>query len=161
MSRESERRTPGVDSKDHPANVDAANCADNRDVLRRVGAVAKFHRVETDAASRTNATQFRKGISATGFTYASHAKAVENNTYAFRLTAYRLGHTMAQPTEKSAKLEILFFDLSFDKRVDSIIAFRVLRIDPGGNATILWKELSRKDAAKLKFAKGEPFTDFK
>jgi hypothetical protein len=55
---------------------------------------------------------------------------------------------------------LLFQDLDLEKRVDLIVGLRVIRLDDG-NATIVWKELSRKDAPKLKFAKGEPLGDFK
>ena len=113
------------------------------------------------AAARARAPQFRQGVQANGFTYASHAKAVVDNTYAFRLIAYKFGNTLSPLSPDTTALERLFLDLSFDKRVDSIIALRVVRLEPSGNATILWKELSRKEAPKLRFAKGEPYTDFK
>ncbi|MEO6049962.1 MAG: hypothetical protein ABIP78_01340 [Pyrinomonadaceae bacterium] len=112
------------------------------------------------AAAKVRAPQFRKGVIYGEFTYASHAKAIENTTYAFRLIAYRLGNTLV-PSSQPTMLEQLFISLDFDKRVDSIFAFRVMRMEPGGNATILWKELSRKDAPKLKFGKGETYNDFK
>ena len=112
------------------------------------------------AAAKVRAAEFRKGVTAGEFTYASHAKAVENTTYALRLIAYKFGHTLV-PSPESTMLEQLFFSLTFDKRVDSIIAFRVMKMEPGGNATILWKELSRKESPKLKFAKGEAYNDFK
>ncbi len=113
------------------------------------------------SAARARAPLFRAGVDAGGFTYASHAKAVENNTYAFRLIAYKLANTLSPASSDSSTMDLLFLSLTFDKRVDSVIAFRVVRLEPGGNATILWKELRKKDGPKLKFAKGEPFTDFK
>ncbi|MEO6655758.1 MAG: hypothetical protein ABIO36_06705 [Pyrinomonadaceae bacterium] len=112
------------------------------------------------AAAKVKAPQYRKGVTSGEFTYASHAQAVENTTYAFRLIAYRLGNTLV-PSSAPTMLEQLFTSLDFDKRVDMIVAFRVVRMGPGANATILWKELNRKDAPRLKFAKGEPFNDFK
>ena len=113
------------------------------------------------SAARDRAAQLRAGIKSGQFTYASHAKAVENNTYAFRLTAYKFGNSLTPASPKSSPTELLFLSLAFDKRVDSIITFRIVRKGPDGNITILWKELSRKDAPKLRFAKGEALADFK
>jgi hypothetical protein len=45
--------------------------------------------------------------------------------------------------------------LDGDKRVDVTLAFRVIRIGEDGSVTILWKELQRKEAPKLKYVRPE------
>lgn len=44
---------------------------------------------------------------------------------------------------------IRFNELSFDKRIDVLIAFRVVRLADDGSVTILWRELSRTDSPKI------------
>ena len=42
-----------------------------------------------------------------------------------------------------------------DKRVDTILAFRITRKESDGNITILWKELKEQKAPKIIFPKDE------
>ncbi len=66
-----------------------------------------------------------------------------------------------QYPEKTSAGELRFHTLSLDKRADVIIVFRIVRKAEDGTLTIVWKELDRKEAPKIKFPKGEKFADFK
>jgi hypothetical protein len=57
--------------------------------------------------------------------------------------------------------EMMFLSLAFDKRLDMIVVFRILGRDEFDGLTIVWKELKRKDAAKIKFGKREVLKDFR
>jgi len=53
-----------------------------------------------------------------------------------------------------------FINLNYvDKRMDLIVAFRVVGRETNGSVTILWKELNRLDAPKILFAKNEKLSD--
>lgn len=87
--------------------------------------------------------QLNTGIKKDGFLYSRALSAVENTTYLLRSIAYN-GKILR------AVRGITYNELEFDKRKDVTIAFRVVRRDEDGSVTILWKELSKKDAPKLK-----------
>lgn len=89
------------------------------------------------------ALKLDKGIEKNGFVYRNLLAAEENTTYVLRSIAYRgnLVRTVGG---------ISYDELEFDKRKDIVVAFRVVRRDADGNVTILWKELSSKNAPKLK-----------
>ncbi|MBV9240682.1 MAG: hypothetical protein JO314_01635 [Acidobacteria bacterium] len=115
----------------------------------------------TFPGAKALAARLRNGIKVDNFIYASHTKLEPDKTYIFRLLAYKLGNTIGMLPDDAPRIQSLFKELTVDKRVDSMIVFRVLRLGTDGAATIVWKELSRKDASKIKFAKDEPFADFK
>ena len=81
------------------------------------------------------------GISIDGFTYRYTQPVFENTTYVLRSIAYR--RNSHSPT----------FDKfpPFDKRIDIIVAFRVVRKDNDGSVVLLWKSLMERKAPKLKF----------
>lgn len=87
-----------------------------------------------------------KGISSDGYHYRKILPAVENNTYALRVIAYR------GSLYKSYR-GFLFDLLAGDKRIDITVAFRVVRKETDGSLTLLWKELQRKESPKLKYPK--------
>ncbi len=85
------------------------------------------------------------GIKADGYVYGMGFFAKEKTTYAVRSIAFR-GVFMRS-------LNGLAYDeFSFDKRKDVVVIFRVVEKDRDGNITIVWKELSRSDAPKLKIS---------
>lgn len=87
-----------------------------------------------------------KGINSDEYYYRKALFARENTTYALRLIAYR-GNIVQM-------FRGLPYDLlAGDERDDLTVTFRVVRKDGAGNLTILWKELARKDAPKIKFPK--------
>lgn len=113
------------------------------------------------SAARGTAAKLAGGIDSGGYKYLRAVKPAANSTYALRMIAYKIGNSLPPVTDRTSMTELRFHSLAFDKRTDVIIVFRVVRKDPDGNVTILWKELGRKDAPKIKFAKGETLADFK
>ena len=84
-----------------------------------------------------------KGVRKENHEYRKVLPSVENNTYAIRIIAYR--------GSVYRNFRGWFFDLlAGDNRVDLTIGFRIVRKDPDGSLTLLWKELERKKAPKLK-----------
>jgi hypothetical protein len=67
----------------------------------------------------------------------------DNTTYALRSIAY-------QGTIMRSIQTLTYNELDVDKRRDVIVVFRVVKRDADGSVTILWKELSNKNAPKLK-----------
>jgi hypothetical protein len=99
-------------------------------------------------------TKLTKGIKDGKYEYKKVQPAVENITYALRVIAYR-GHFYQ-------RFHGMMFDvLDGDKRVDLVLAFRVVRIDTDGSLTLLWKELARNDSPKLIPPKKNKNRDFK
>ncbi len=87
--------------------------------------------------------QFVTGVTKDGFFYSRGLASAENTTYILRSIAYD-GRVM-----RSVR-GIPYNELDFDKRKDVTVAFRIVSLDADGSLTILWKELSRKDAPKFK-----------
>jgi hypothetical protein len=102
---------------------------------------------ETQGAEALKQTrQIIKGVNSEEYYYRKALFAKENMTYALRLIAYR--GSIVQ-TFRGLPYDLL----AGDERDDLTVAFRVVRKDKAGNLTILWKELARKDAPKMKFTK--------
>jgi hypothetical protein len=83
------------------------------------------------------------GIKHDGFLYLRSIPAVEDHTYALRSIAYR-GRVMT-----SIK-GVPYNELDFDRRRDIIIVFRIVQKDADGSISILWNQLSDKEAPKIK-----------
>lgn len=88
-----------------------------------------------------------KGVKDGNYLYASASPVTENTTYAIRVIAYK--GSIWIPAEENSHYDLL----EGDKRVDLIAVFRVVRKDKDGILTLLWKELQRKDAPKIKISK--------
>ena len=112
-------------------------------------------------SARTMASNLKSGVDSGGFTYSAALTPVENTTYALRSIAYGLANSLSPVTETTPSSELRFHTLSLDKRADVIVVFRIIRKGGDGSLTIVWKELDRKEAPKIKFGKGEAFADFK
>lgn len=89
-----------------------------------------------------------EGITENGFSYRRAIRAKDDTTYVLRSIAYRgkYFHTMQNLT---------YNELDFDKRMDVIIAFRIISRDADGSVTILWKQLAKKDSPKTKWKNDE------
>ena len=111
--------------------------------------------------ARRTAVGFKAGLEDNGFKYSSSVRPAENTTYALRSIAYNVANSLPAVTEMTSLNELRFHTLSLDKRGDVIIVFRIVRKGADGSLTIVWKELDRKEAPKIKFSKGEKFVDFK
>lgn len=108
-----------------------------------------------------HARQFQTGVDSDGFRYADHVTPQVNTTYAVRMIAYRLENVLKPLSDETTMTEMMFLSLAFDKRIDLVVVFRVLARDEYGGLTIVWKELSRQDAPKIKFAKNQALKDFR
>lgn len=84
-----------------------------------------------------------EGIEQDGFVYRRGLRAVEGATYVLRSIAY-------QGTHYRAVKGVTYNELEFDKRQDIIVAFRIVEKDADQSVTILWRELERKEAPKMK-----------
>ena len=91
-----------------------------------------------------------QGIKVGNYQYSNHFTAFENTTYVLRTIAYRGSITKTIPGFPWA-----YNLLEGDKRIDVIIAFRIVRKDSDGSLTLLWKELQRKDSPKINLSKKE------
>lgn len=89
-----------------------------------------------------------KGFKIGEFFYKYSLPVKENTTYALRSIAYQ-GKVYRKVN--GFKLNVL----EGDKRIDLTLAFRVIRKHEDGSVSILWKELNRKDAPKIVFAKSD------
>ena len=117
---------------------------------------------DTDFKSaKEHARAFTTGVDANGYKFTDNFTPQENATYAMRMIAYRLGNSLKPITDETTMIEKMFHSLAFDKRDDVVVLFRILKRDENSGLTIVWKELSRTDAAKIKFAKNEPLKDFR
>lgn len=83
------------------------------------------------------------GIRQDGFLYLRSIQAIENHTYALRSIAYR-GRVMT-----SIK-GVPYNELDFDRRRDIVVVFRIVQKDADGSVSILWSQLSDKEAPKIK-----------
>lgn len=88
--------------------------------------------------------QMTKGVKSNDYEYKKIVPAKENTTYAMRVVAYK-GNIIR--SFKGYRFDLL----AGDKRIDLILAFRIIRQDKDGAVTIVWKELARKESPKLKF----------
>lgn len=90
--------------------------------------------------------QIINGIKAGNHEYRKSLPADKDTTYALRVVAYR-GNIFR-------RFRGFVFDLlQGDKRIDLTIVFRVIRKEQDGSLTLVWKELERKDAPRIKFPK--------
>jgi hypothetical protein len=112
-------------------------------------------------SAKKTARKIELGMDTDGFHYASSVSPSENTTYALRSIAYGYGGSPLVLTSDSTMTEIKFKSFEMDSRDDVIVVFRIVRKEVDGGLTVVWKELSRKVAPKLKFAKGQPLKDFK
>ncbi len=111
--------------------------------------------------ARKMAARLKAGVDFGGFAYSDRFEPAENTTYALRSIAYNLANSLPAITEKTSASEVRFHTLSLDKRADVTVIFRIVRKGEDGSLTIVWKELDRKEAPKIRFPKGEKFIDFK
>jgi hypothetical protein len=84
-----------------------------------------------------------EGIEENKLVYRKFLPVNENTTYVLRSVAYR--GKFIRSINGWLKRDMT----KGDTRADVIIAFRVIKRDAEGNVTLVWKELSRKDAPEL------------
>jgi hypothetical protein len=114
--------------------------------------------VEPAAAGKT-AEKLSGGNESGGYRYSTSVKADVNSTFALRFVAYRIGNSL--PQYPSSLAQQRFLQIVSEKRSDVTIVFRIVGKGADGSVTILWKELERRKAPAIKFAKGSVLADFK
>lgn len=96
--------------------------------------LSQFVPAMTPKVAETQAKQFQKGLAAGSHIFYGAVKVVENNVYGLRVIAY------------DSKVKTM----SVDPRKDVVLVFKVIRLENNGDATIVWRQLERKNAPKLK-----------
>ena len=91
--------------------------------------------------------RFEDGTVIDGKLYRNTAKIEIGRTYGFRVIAYKTDHKESNKTEKGQVSWPLIIN---DKRDDLIGVFRVIDRGPGGELVLLWRELGRTSAPKIK-----------
>jgi hypothetical protein len=94
--------------------------------------------------------QLKEGIENGDYRYIDTTEVRQNTTYVLRVIAYR-GEILIRSPYSGRSHNIL----SGDKRVDTIVVFRLLNQGEGGTFTVIWKELQRKDSPKIELSKEE------
>lgn len=90
--------------------------------------------------------QMLRGVKVGKFEYKKALPLIENGTYALRVIAFR-GSIFR--SFRGFRFDVL----EGDRRVDMTIAFRVVRKEEDGAATLLWREIERRDAPRIIFQK--------
>lgn len=84
-----------------------------------------------------------KGIEGGGLVYRDRHPVMLDTTYVIRSVAYPGRHW-------ESLNDVEYDEFEFDSRRDILVAFRVVRFEPGESVTILWRKLDDKKAPKLK-----------
>ena len=85
-----------------------------------------------------------KSVKIDGSIYRKYLKISQGNTYLLRSIAYKV---KKKKFEKGRRIRIN--NTSVDKRLDIVLAFRVIELDTDGSVTLLWKVLKSKKSPKL------------
>ena len=105
--------------------------------------LADFKPAESLAELKAADQKLLSGVEAEGFLYRLGFYALTDHTFAMRSIAF-------QRSLPGASKDLKFDEFQLDKRHDIIVVFKVVEVDNAGNVTIVWRELARRDAPKLK-----------
>ena len=124
---------------------------------------AAFLPGRTASEAKAQSVELTKGIEHEGIRYSRSVKPLLNTTFALRIIAYRNGNDINRRIMEAGRTgktpPYVFLQLVSDKRIDLLVAFRIIREDEDGSVSILWKEISRQNAPTIKFADNEEMTD--
>lgn len=113
-----------------------------------------FLPAKKESEVKTQSLQIVNGIEADGFKYSKEVPAKVGEVYLMRVVAYRLqGNFLARTTDEEGSTPMLYSLLNQDNRDDLTVAFRIIRANPDGNLTIVWKVLDKKKAPEIIFSK--------
>lgn len=107
-----------------------------------LGYLVNFQPVSEFKEAKQIDRELTEGIEQDGFIYRRGLYAVEDTTFVLRSIAYKGAHYRAVKG-------VTYNELSFDKRRDIIVAFRIVEKGADGSITILWRELDRKKSPKM------------
>jgi hypothetical protein len=114
--------------------------------------------------------EISKGIITDNHAYSNRLLALADMTYAIRVIAYRNGNNIFKRINRDQlhgvvpsadSKNIMFLALKEDTRIDLTVSFRIIRKDTDGSITLIWKELSRKEAPEIVFPDNVELADFK
>ena len=114
-------------------NIDLGTVTPEADGIRKL---AEFKPGETVSFVRRQAALIDKTLIDGKFTFGTSARVHEGDVYGLRSTAYRVDGIDTD-----------------DKRVDVIVAFKVVRVDLAGDVTLVSKEMRRTKSAILDLTK--------
>lgn len=131
-----------------------------------LGYIAAFKPGKDRISAAKQFVEIAKGIEKNGYRYSNKVPVVENTTYLLRVVAYKYKDKWStrlwiKNADQSTKEERKFAWINFDKRNDSIFAFRVIRKTKDGIVTIIWKRLLKTKAPTLLYQRDEKLLDFK
>ncbi|MFT3742815.1 MAG: hypothetical protein QM785_00845 [Pyrinomonadaceae bacterium] len=112
----------------------------------------------TSAEAEASAKLFAKGVKAGGYVYAERLDTSAGPTFAVRKIEFKKGGKDVTYDTKFGPLDIERV-LRHKERKDTVYVFRVVRKDEDGVLTLVWKQLSRKDAPAIVFRKGDKYPD--
>lgn len=127
----------------------------------RVAALMSFPADSDPASAAEHAKDLTSGVTRNGSAYSNSIRPEIGKTYLLRVIAYKLANNLKPINDESDRSALLFHSLEADKRADIVVAFTVAAATQAGGYTIVWKELLRKDAPKIRFEKGKRLADFK
>ncbi len=112
--------------------------------------------------AKAQSRELTRGIEHEGIRYSRSVQPLLNTTYGLRVIAYRNGNNLTRRIAEARKNgktpPYIFLPLKSDKRIDLLVAFRIIREDEDGSISILWKEISRRNAPTITFAENEEMT---
>lgn len=111
--------------------------------------------------ARSAAASYSQGVTAGDLKLADTVEPKEGKTYGFRIIAYRIANAFPPPTEATGIDELQLMSLEYDKRADLLVVFRVVKQEANGGIVVVWRELDRREAPKIKFGKGETPADIR
>ena len=111
----------------------------------------------TAAEAEASSKLFAKGVAAGGYVFSESVDTSAGPTFAVRKIEFnRKGNVTYKTPYGELSLERM---LRYKERKDSVYVFRIIRRDEAGVVTLVWKQLSRKDAPAIVFKKGDKYPD--
>ena len=107
--------------------------------------VFEFTPGKTNSEASKQNTELVKGISANGYEYKKLVALAVGKTYLVRSVAYRV-----QTRTMRNGRPVYFENTRFDRRRDTIVAFRILEVKSDNDVTFIWKILRSTKSPKLK-----------
>ena len=118
--------------------------------------------VDTEiSAARKTAERLRSTFISDGTRFGIVARYSLGSAYAVRVIAYKLANAVPRVSANYTLMNKRFDDLYYDRRADITVVFKIVEIGADGSLVIIWRQIDRRDAPKLKFAKGEAWGDFR
>jgi hypothetical protein len=135
--------TPGLLQHSILANIGDVPIENITLALPELNYLLKFKPAKTVREAARIDDELVVGMSENGIRYGRSSAAVMNSTYLLRVVAYR-GRILR------AVQNVVYDEMTLDKRRDLIVAFRVIRQDGDGSLTLIWREIESKSSPRIK-----------